>query len=85
MTEASDRLVDLYLAMADRVLSSTGMGCHLRARRITYKIDVERCGPANGTLERPERALRGTFGLTPAADKTKIVASGKRATTTVVQ
>ena len=79
MMEASDRLVDLYLAMADRVLDRDGLSFARTAD--DYKIDVEGWVAANKTLELLEGALR-SLGLTLAADKTKIVASGKRATTT---
>lgn len=79
MMEASDRLVDLYLAMADRVLDRDGLSFARTAD--DYKIDVKGWVAANATLDLLERALRN-LGLTLAADKTKIVASGKRATTT---
>lgn len=79
MMIASDRLVDLYLAIADRTLDRVGLPFARTAD--DYKIVTEGWVEANVALEALERAMRD-LGLTLSTAKTKIVSSGHRATTT---
>lgn len=79
MMDASDRLVDVYLAIADRTLDREGLP-YVRTAD-DYKIVVDSWVEANRALEVLERALRD-LGLTLSIHKTKIVQSGHGATTT---